>query len=68
MRLNEYEPLTAAWQAWNEFYEAVDLYGDPVLIRLSALVDVAYASATGLAAYDVDQDELRAYNTAHGED
>lgn len=68
LKRNEYEPLCEALRRGDEWYEAEDLYGDPEMIRLSALCRCAEATPAGLVAYDVDQSERADYKKAHGGD
>lgn len=70
---NEYEPLVAAWHEAKRgqrdpLYEAIDLYGDPMTIDLLDVRVIADSSPGSLAAFDVEEDERRAYERTHGED
>ncbi len=64
---NEFEPICEALKRGDEWYDAVDLFGDPELIRLSNVAMVALASATGIVAFDRQEDEKEAHRKTHGD-
>jgi hypothetical protein len=65
---NEFAPLCAALKAGHEWYDALDLWGDPEMIRLACVAKVAEATPSGIAAFDAEAAEEVAYKTAHGEE
>jgi len=67
VKRNEFEPLCAALKRGDEWYDAVDLFGDPEMIRLSTVWKVAEATPGAIVAWDADLDEQEAHKKTHGE-
>ncbi len=73
MARNEFDSLHEAWRlavagTGPRLYEGLDLYGDPIVLDLLEIRAIGEASPAGLAAYDTEEDERRAYHRTHGED
>jgi hypothetical protein len=54
IRVEDYAALVVAWKAGATFFDALDIYGDPLTIKLAAVVIIGLSTPEGIARYDED--------------
>lgn len=56
---DDYKSLIVAWTQGLSFYNAKDIYGDPLTIKLGAVIAVGLATPEGIRLYRADQEEAK---------
>ncbi len=64
--LEHFEALRAAWQTGATFWSGFDNYGDPMTIKLGAVVEVAAVTPAAIEAARLDREAERAEDAIRG--